>query len=356
MRWYKKVLAVCSFCTVLTTVKCLAISDIDMKFNEDKSIYYKTYEITEEEKTDIENILEKQIEIDGNVYELSDYAFSGGDIENSININTTKTIISKTNNKESIIEQLGNSLEYEENGFKGEYILEPNSIKIKTNYNGYKEELIEENIEYKNLEKNDLSYIPKEVEKDGKILTLLNTEWIVQTNTEIGEYEVPDKYIAKCYYATKQRVDNPYTYTVTANYYGTATKIEENPILCNVEYKKQIQKQPEEIKEEKNILPVVASGTGIVIIVLFFSARNVKVYNYQDGRWVKVGKTRMINNNINLNKFVMTEKTNKYQLELSKSLVRRKKGKLITVKKKNNSLKFLVDSQDNKTYTFEVRI
>lgn len=167
---------------------------------------------------------------------------------------------------------------------------------------------------------------------------------------------MPDKYIAKCYYATKQRVDNPYTYTVTANYYGTAIKIEEKPIVCNVEYIKQIQEQPEEIKEEKNILPVVTSGTGIVIIVLFFITRNVKVYNYQDGKWVKVGKTRMINNNINLNKFIMLEKTNKYKLELSKSLATSKKEKSITVKKKNNSLKFLVNSQENKPYTFEVRI
>ena len=196
MRWYKKVLAVCSFCTLLTTVKCLAVSDIDMNFNEDKSIYYKNYEITEEEKTDIENILEKQIEIDGNVYELSDYIFYGGDIEHTIDINTTKTIISKTNNKESIIEQLGNSLEYEEKGFKGEYILDQNSIKIKTNYNGYKEELIEENIEYKNLEKNDLSYIPKEVEKDGKKCFKLTN--ISETTVPSGIERIENGTFANC--------------------------------------------------------------------------------------------------------------------------------------------------------------
>ena len=49
MRWYKKILAVCSFCTLLTTANCLAVSNAEVTFSEDKNICYKTYSISEEE-------------------------------------------------------------------------------------------------------------------------------------------------------------------------------------------------------------------------------------------------------------------------------------------------------------------
>ena len=55
----------------------------------------------------------------------------------------------------------------------------------------------------------------------------------------IGEYEVANTYTAKCYYATKQRVDYPNTYTVIAEYFGTATKTEEHPITYVVKYEKE---------------------------------------------------------------------------------------------------------------------
>lgn len=328
MRWYKKILAVCSFCTLLTTVNCFAVSDIDLILSEDKNTCYKTFEVSEEEKNAFENKLEKEIVIDGNKYIFEDYTSTGGNVENTIDINTTKTIVSKTKNKEKIIEQLGTAMEYEKDGYIGEYKLNVDTLKIKTNYNGYKEVLIEENVEYKDLAKNDLNYIPKEITKDDKKLSLLKTEWKVQDTIMIGDKEVPNRYIAKCNYATKQRVDFPYTYTVTAEYSGTATKVEENPIVYKVEYKKEEVKAPEvNNKKENNIMPIVAGSTGIILIVVFFITGNVKVYNYKDGEWKKVGKTRMLRNNkISLNRFALFESTNKYKLELSKNLTRKKKA------------------------------
>ncbi len=43
--------------------------------------------------------------------------------------------------------------------------MNPNTLKIKTNYNGFREDLIEETINYTNLEKNDLDFIPKQKQK-----------------------------------------------------------------------------------------------------------------------------------------------------------------------------------------------
>jgi len=55
-------------------------------------------------------------------------------------------------------------------------------------------------------------------------LKLLNIDWKVESTKKIGEKEVPDKYTAICYYAEKQRINYPNTYTVTGYYSGTANK------------------------------------------------------------------------------------------------------------------------------------
>ena len=221
----------------------------ETKITEDELNCYKTYQVMESEQDIFLEMLSKEIEVDGNIYKYVDYTAEGGNTSETIDINTTKTILSKTNNKYKIIEQLENTIKYEKDGYIGEYILNPNTLKIKTNYNGFREDLIEETINYTNLEKNDLDFIPKQTIKNGLTLDLLNVEWEVESTKMIGKYEVANIYTAKCYYATKQRVDYPNTYTVTAEYFGTATKTEEHQITYVVKYEKE---EPEVVEEKQD--------------------------------------------------------------------------------------------------------
>lgn len=187
-------------------------------------------------------------------------------------------------------------------------------------------------------------------------MDLLNVEWEVEYTKMIGEYEVPNIYTAKCYYATKQRVDYPNTYTVTAEYFGTATKTEEHPITYVVKYEKEEPEVVEE-KQENNVLPVVGGTTGIILVIVFFLTRNVTVYNYKDGEYKKVGKVRATKaGKIKLDRFSLFETTNKYKLELSKNLTKKLKGKMITVSKNGTTIKMLVNGNEQEKYIVEVRI
>ena len=356
MKWFKKILAVCSFCTLLTTVNCFAVTMEETKITEDELNCYKTYQVMESEKDIFLEMLSKEIEVDGSKYKYVDYTAEGGNTLETTDINTTKTILSKTNNKDKIIEQLENTIKYEKDGYIGEYILNPNTLKIKTNYNGFREDSIEETINYTNLEKNDLNFIPKQTIKNGLTLDLLNVEWEVESIKMIGEYEVANTYTAKCYYATKQRVDYPNTYTVTAEYFGTATNTEEHPITYVVKYEKEEPEVVEE-KQDNNVLPVVGGTTGIILVIVFFLTRNVTVYNYKDGEYKKVGKVRATKaGKIKLDRFSLFETTNKYKLELSKNLTKKLKGKKITVSKNGTTIKMLVNSNEKERYIVEVRI
>lgn len=360
MNWSKKVLAVCSFCTLLTTTNCLAATQENTNITDDKLSCYKTYLVQEDEKdTFIEN-LDKEIEVFGEKYTFESYTSEGGTTTDTIDITTTKKIISDTNNLNNIINQLGKTIHYEKDGYIGEYQLNTENIQIKTNYNGFREDLIEETINYTGLERNDLDFIPKQTEKEGLILDLLNVEWEVETTKMIGEYEVADLYTAKCYYAGKQRVNYPNTYSVTAEYTGTATKEILTPYTYTVKYNKVEEEIPTvtpEIveKKENDILPIASGSTVIILVILFFLSKNVTIYNYKDGKYVKLGKTILNNNTINLTKYSMSEVTNKYKLEFSKRLTNKLQGKMITISKGKNKIKTLVNT-DSEKYSIEVRL
>ena len=357
MKWLKRTLAICSFCTLLTVTKCFAVTDPNIILSNDGSFLTKTYQVLEKDSINFIDNLEKELEVDGVKYNFTNYTSEGGNTTDTIQINTSKTITSKTNNIQSIIAQLGEVINYNEDGYVGEYVLDTQNINVKTNYNGFREDLIEKTINYTNLERNDLDFIPKQTIKNGFTLDLLNVEWEVENTQMIGNYEVANTYTAKCYYAGKQRINYPNTYTVTANYSGTATKTTENHITYNVKYKK-VELPIQEVEEEKqnNIIPITTGTTGIILIICFFLTRNITVYNFKDGVYKKVGKTRLkANNTVSLNRFIILESTNKYKLEFSKALTNRIKGKMITIKKNNANIKMLVNS-DNEKYNVEFRL
>ena len=353
MKVIKKILMVCSLCSLLTVTNCFATTIEKTDITEDKLNCYKTYIVQDTEKDIFIENIEKNIEVSGDKYIFNSYIAEGGPKTETLNISTTKNIISKTKDLESIIEQLGNSIEYKENGYIGEYQLDTQNIQIKTIYNGFREDLIEETINYTNLERNDLDFIPKQTVKEGLTLDLIKVEWEIETTKIIGEYEVPNLYTAKCYYAGKQRINYPNTYSVTAEYKGTAIKEIKNPYTYTIKYNKE---EVLETKENNLIIPIVGSTTGIILVILFLFTKNVTVYNYKDGKYVKIGKTRMTRNNtIKLNKYSLFETTNKYKLEFSKQLTQKMQGKIITISKGNVKIKMLVSTNNDK-YSIETRI
>lgn len=345
MKLLKKILIVCSFCALLTTTNCFAVTLEDTKISEDKC--YKEYKVNETEKDAFIKMLDEEIEIEGVKYKLIDKTFTGGNTIEEKEIKTTKTILSDSNKQADIVKVLGDSLHYEEDGYVGEYKLDIDSLKIVTNYNGYKEVIVDQTIIKTGIEKNDLDYIEKQITKNGLKLDLLKVDWEVETTKMIGEYEVPNTYKASCYYATKQRIDYPNTYTVTGTFKGKATKTNEIPLTYTLEYQK--------VEEKDYTLAILGSTAGVGLIILFFLSKNVTVYNYRDGKFKKVGKVRARNGIIKLNRFYLAEQTNKYKLVLSKSLTNKLRGSLVTVKKNTNSVKLLVNT-NNDTFSFEVRI
>lgn len=364
MKVFKRIVAILGITCTLTTVNCFAMTqDSDKIINKNNVEYvYRNYTISQDEESNFLDNIQKEITLNNKKYTFQDKTVKCGNTTKSKQITKSKKITSKTDNKEKLINELGISEDYsDDEGYIGEYFIDENSFSIKINYNGYYEYLIEEIKEYSNLEKNDLDYLPKQIQKDNMTLDLLNISWKVENTKLYGDNEVPDKYTAVCYYATKKRVDNPATYTVTANYIGEATKTTENPLQYTLLYKEVKEEITEPIPEEKdnNFIPIlggVSTATTFFVVVFFFIRRNANIYNLQNGKWVLVGKIYLSKKpRINLDKFAHLEVTSKYKIELSKKAVNNVYGKFIEISKENRVIKHMVKQKDD-TCSFEINM
>ena len=339
---------------MLTGVNCFAFTITKEEIiNKDNTEYIKrTYNIPELEEKEFLLSLEKQFKIDKKTFELEKTDRSGGSIIDTIDINTSKTIITDTSNIDEILNILNPEIEYSEGGFTGTYKLDTNSIEIEKKYNGYKEYLVEDTKTYIDLDTNDLDNIPKHIMKDGLVLDLITTNWEITDTRKLQDNTIPSKYKATCYYATKKKIDNPLTYIVKADYIGTADKVTENDLIYEVMYKC--------ISKDKNIYPILylTGGTTLIVFLIFIGRRkNVVIYNYENGEWKLIGKQSIKKSKIKLDRYNYNIRTNRFKIVLDENIVEKFNGKMIRIVRQKRTIDRLINKENNITpYTIDVVI
>lgn len=350
----KRVSIIMFVALMLTATNCFATNIINEEIiNKDKTEFIKrTYSVPMDQEDDFLLNLENEFKIEKKTYRIQDKNKTGGNITETKDINTTKTITSNSNKIENIIEQLEQEIEYNEDGFIGKYVLDINSINIENKYNGYKEILIKDTKIYSNLDTNDLDNIPKQIKKDGLVLDLITTNWEVIETRQLQDNIIPSKYKATCYYATKRKVNNPITYIITADYVGTADKVIENDYTYVVTYKC--------IAEDKNMLPIIAVAGGsilFIIVILFTRKKNVIIYNYKNKEWKEIGRQRIIRPIINLNRYSYKSVSNRYKILLDEKVVDKFNGTMIRIKRNKRATDKFINKDNNiKPYTIEIVI
>ena len=337
---------------LLTTANCFATTNEEIFVKDNIEYIKRTYIVSQEQENDFLLNLEKEFKIDKKTYQLDNSTKTGGDIIETIDINTTKTIKSDSNKTNKILEQLPEEIKYDKNDFKGIYKLDLNSINVKTQYNGYREYLVEDTKIYSNLDTNDLNNIPKQIMKDGMVLDLITTNWEVTETRQIQDNSIPSKYKATCYYATKKRVDNPLTYIVTAEYNGTADKVIENDFTYEITYK--------HIATDKNYIPtiILVSGITLIVVVIFITRKkNVIIYNFQNKEWKEIGKQRISKPIIKLDRYNYKVKSNRYKIVLDEKFINKHNGKMIKIKRQKRTIDKLLNKNNNITpYTIDIVI
>lgn len=332
------------FASILTNVE---------NYKEDGTEYIKkTYSVSAEDEEKFLAEIDTKFKVNNVEYEIMNKVKTGGDYKEEINISTTKNIEINSNKLDDILKLLPSEIEYSENGYVGKYQLDMSTIQVENHFNGYKDVLVEDTKIYDDLDKNDLDNIPKQIIKNGKTLDLITTNWQVVESIEIGENQVPSKYKAICNYATIQTIQNPLTYSVTAQYEGTAEKTIKENYIYEITYKPIINEDEpqEENTEQKDYTAVGAIGTTAIILVLLFSKKkNVTIYNYQDKDWKELGKIALRNQTINLDRYYYKAKTNRYRIVLDNKIVDKLDGKILKIQKQDRCSKQLINKKNNIT-------
>lgn len=337
---------------VLTTVNCFAMTNEEIYTKDNIEYIKRTYSVSQEKEQDFLLNLEKEFKIERKTYQLDNSTKTGGDITETIDISTTKTIKSDSNKLSDILGQLPEEIEYNENDFVGVYKLDVNSINIESQYNGYKECLIEKTKVYNDLDTNDLNNIPKQVMKDGMTLDLITTNWEVTETRQIQENSIPSKYKATCYYANKRRVNNPLTYIITAEYNGTADKIIENDYTYEITYK--------HTATDKNYIPTIillSGATLIVVVIIIARKKNITIYNLQNKEWKEIGKQSISKPIIKLDKYNYKTKSNRYKIVIDEKFIDKHNGKMLEIKKQDRVVTKLINKSNNIIpYTIDIVI
>ena len=338
----------------LTTVKCFAATMTNEEIMNIDNVEYikRNYSVSEKQEDDFLLNLQNEFKIENKTYQLDDKIRTGGNIVETIDINTSKTITTNTNKIDDILSQLPEKIEYTENNYVGKYILDTSSIDVKSKYNGYKEYLVEDTKVYTELDTNDLDNIPKQVMKDGLVLDLITTNWEVTETRNLQDNVIPSKYKATCYYATKKKVDNPLTYIVKAEYTGTAERTIEKDYNYEITYKC--------VAEDKNITPalvVLGGSTLLVIVVLLARKKNVIIYNFQNKEWKEIGRQTISKPKIKLDRYNYKAVSNRFKIVIDDKTVDKYNGQMLKIQRQKRTIdKFINKANNIQPYTIDIVI
>lgn len=294
---------------------------------------------------------------EGNTYTFQDVISTESDT-NTKEVNDTKTLNNlNTNDEQTILNQAGNTLTYDKDGYVG--TLNYSNMEIQEVDTGTYERLLSLNIPFSGYSKNDLNNISKNITRNGRNWTLINVDWNPDSVQNVDGSQVPVTYSGTMHYQTVGVFSNPKQYNVTITYTGTVEK--ENPdYIYTATYKKEIPVEAP-VEEKTNYAPIIItlSGAGIVLLVilLYFLSRNAKIYsknsngNYElikkvhiNGNNPKIDLSSLSNRNSKVSNGVIyiSSPSNLYKVSLKDSLYNKISGKDLEIKLTNVSKKIRI--------------
>lgn len=292
----------------------------------------KTIIIDKNEESNFLNLVDKTIEKDNIKYILENKDKQELETIDSKIIEQTKTLELSTNNKNTILQNFTQSINYNDGEFSGELYRLDNSLKIFTISHGKYEKVFTIDKQYTNLDKADLDYIPKDITIGGYIYSLTKCDWNIVDNEKIQNISIPKTYNANTTYKTIKTLENPYTYQCEITYNGEVSKKSINKIQYTLTYKQEKQEQPEEIKENRTSILPYLGGIGVFLVVVFFLLPNAKITNYYDGKYQVIKYIRVSTRNPKVNlKNLPKAKTNAFSIKFNDRLDKKLTGKTVEI-------------------------
>jgi len=248
-------------------------TDIQTKTEDGVKLLLKTFEVGPDVPPSL--LIEAGLTQNGVEYELRDILRNASpDGQERKTVSQNVTVESDSDKTKDILPLLPQSMDYSENGFTGQLMLDEASISTEVeSTEGYRY-AVTDTREYPGLVRNDPYLIPKTVQKSGVTLTLCDVNWSPGSDYDPN----PASYSATAFYKGSASGSKPSGYTAAATYTGEVVKtVPGNMVYTFVYAAKPI--VPVELPEEINIMPVlfglggVVLAGGMVTVVVFLLRR-----------------------------------------------------------------------------------
>lgn len=143
----------------------------------------------------------------------------------------TVTLPSKNKDMASVLAILPQEQEFvTDDGLMGTLTLRLDTVKVEAAGYGSSTKEISATRSYPNLSGQDMQYIPKSIEENGKTLVLQNVDWQTDNTANVDGYAMGDRFTAVATYAGTTTSSYVRGYTVTADYVGTVSRIALNRV------------------------------------------------------------------------------------------------------------------------------
>ena len=171
-------------------------------------------------------------------------------------ISQKETIATSSKDKNTIAAQAEQTISYDQDGFKGELVLDTAGITAEeSGRQSYSYEITDTRT-YTGLASNDPYLVPKEVNKNGVTLSLQDIQW-TPTGVKPDDSGLPASYTATASYSGKGWGSKVTGYTATLPYSGEVTREIPGKVQYTLVYE---EIPPEPIEEKNTVSPLLVSG------------------------------------------------------------------------------------------------
>ena len=175
-------------------------------------------------------------------------------------VSQKETISTGSKDKNTIAAQAEQTIPYEQDGFKGELILDSSGITAEESGRQSYSYGVNDTREYTGLASNDPYLIPKEVTKNGVTLAINDIQW-TPTGVKPDGSGQPASYTATASYSGKGWGSKVTGYTATLPYSGEVTKEIPGKVQYTLVYEEIPPELPEPAQEEQaGVSPLLISG------------------------------------------------------------------------------------------------
>ena len=228
-----------------------------------QQLIIKTYTLSPEENP--AGLIQPPFDLDGFHYEHMDTIKEDQHFRDSKQHTEVVTLETSTKNLSDILAQLPATREYAQDGYSGVLILD--HATLKTEAAGYTSQryTISDTRQYTDLDRNDPSYVPATVVKNGTTLTLADISWSITGTGLYGDTLLPTSYTATATYTATGSRKVATGYMTTASYTGEITAEGVRSIRYTVTYLGTAIPEPEP-EPKPSIVRWIALGVGLAAL------------------------------------------------------------------------------------------